>query len=207
MKAECPKEKAARNLQKVPCRNKRLDMSDKTKKEINHHGFQWDPGALRLPRMVEADPRGQELLNRLTALARPLWSGGKIMVPEVPFTQELAKILRNANRGGQLVRSLEEAESKLAAEARGLGLADQKSGASRGERVSRLLVLADNGAERFYRQVEKLLRQNGPRVFALRLEVDAETLGQELFQPDDRVLLLMLDHKEAVSAMLLALAE
>jgi hypothetical protein len=106
-----------------------------------------------------------------------------------------------------LVRSLEDAERKLAAEGRGLGLVDQKSGVSRGERVSRLLVLADNGADRFYRQVEKLLRQHGPRVLALRLNVKAETLGQMLFGPGHRVLLLLLDHKKAVSAMLLALAE
>ena len=105
------------------------------------------------------------------------------------------------------MRSLEGAERKLAAEGRGLDLVDQKSGVSRGERVSRLLVLADNGAERFYRQVEKLLRQHGPRVLALRLDVKAETLGQMLFDPAHRVLLLLLDHKEAVSAMLLALAE
>jgi hypothetical protein len=68
-----------------------------------------------------------------------------------------------------------------------------------------LLVLADDGTERFYRQVEKLLRQQGPRVLALRLEVKAETLGQMLFGPGRRAVLLLLDHKEAVSAVLLAL--
>jgi hypothetical protein len=182
-------------------------MNEKSKNVTDSQGFQWDPRSLQLPKLVEADPRGKDLLDRLTALARPLWPGGKIMVPAVSFKPSAAEALRFANSAGRVVRSLEGAESKLAAESRGLGLADQKSGASRGERVSRLLVLADDGAERFYRKVEKLLRQHGPRVLALRLDVNAETLGQTIFVPGHRVLLLLLDHKDAVSAMLLALAE
>ncbi len=182
-------------------------MNEKSKNGVNNQVFHWDLRALRLPKLVEADPRGQELLRCLTTHTRPLWSEGKISVPTVAFNPALAVALRIAHSAGQLVRSLEGAERKLAAEGRGLSLVDQKSGISRGERVSRLLVLADNGAERFYRQVEKLLHQHGPRVLALRLDVKAETLGQMLFGPGHRVLLLLLVHKEAVSAMLLALAE
>lgn len=103
------------------------------------------------------------------------------------------------------MRSLEGAERRLAAEGRGLSLVDQQSGVLRGARVSRLLVLADDGTERFYRRVEKLLRQQGPRVLPLRLDLNAETLGQMLFGPGRRALLLLVDHKEAVSAVLLAL--
>jgi hypothetical protein len=182
-------------------------MNKKSKNETGKHGFQWDLRTLQLPKLAEADPRGKDLLSSLAAHARPLWPGGKIMAPVVSFKPALAEVLRAANSSGRLVRSLEGAESKLAAESRGLGLVDQKSGAQRGERVSRLLVLADDGAERFYRQLEKLLRQHGPRVLALRLDVSAETLGQTVFNQGDRVLLLMLDHKEAVSNMLLALIE
>jgi hypothetical protein len=182
-------------------------MNQKSKIETGKQGFQWDLKALQLPKLVEADPKGKNLMSSLTAHARPLWPGGKIMAPAVSFKPALAEALRTANSSGRLVRSLEGAKSKLAAESRGLGLVDQKSGARRVERVSRLLVLANDGAERFYRQVEKLLRQNGPRLLALCLDVDAEMLGQTIFNPGDRVLLLMLDHKEAVSNMLLALAE
>jgi len=182
-------------------------MNEKSKNGVNKQVFHWDLRDLRLPKLVEADPRGQELLRGLTAHTRPLWPGGKIRVPMIAFNPALVEVLRIAHRAGQLVRSLEGAERKLAAEGRGLNLVDQKSGVSRGERVSRLMVLADNGADRFYRQVEKLLRQHGPRLLALRLNVKAETLGQMLFGSGHRVLLLLLDHKKAVSAMLLALAE
>ena len=182
-------------------------MNAKHKNGVNKQGFDWDLRALRLPKIVEADAREPELLRSLTANARLLWPGGKIRVPMIAFNPALAEVLRIADRAGQLVRSLEGAERKLAAESRGLNLVDKKSGVIRGERVSRLLVLADNGTERFYRQVEKLLRQHGPRLLALRLDLNGESLGQMVFNPGQRVLLLLLDHKEAVSAMLLALAE
>jgi len=182
-------------------------MNEKPKNGENKQIFHWDLRALRLPKLVEADPRGQELLRILTAHARPLWPEGKIQVPMVAFSPALAEALRTARRAGQLVRSLEGAERRLVAEDRGLDLVDQRSGVLRGARVSRLLVLADDGTERFYRQVEKLLRQQGRRVLALRLDVKAGTLGHMLFGPGRRAVLLLLDHKEAVSAMLLALVE
>ena len=180
-------------------------MNEKSTNRVKKQVFHWDLRTLRLPKLVEADPRAQELLRILPAHARLLWPEGKIHVPMVAFSPALAEALQSAHRAGQLVRSLEGAESRLAAEDRGLSLVDQQTGVLRAARLSRLLVLADDGAERFYRQVEKLLRQQGPRVLALRLDVKAETLGQMLFGPGRRALLLLLDHKEAVSAVLLAL--
>ena len=53
-------------------------MKEKPKNGVNKQVFQ---GNLRLPKLVEADPRAQELIRSLTAHARPLWPGGKIMVP------------------------------------------------------------------------------------------------------------------------------
>jgi hypothetical protein len=182
-------------------------MNEKSKNETGKLFLEWDLRALKLPKQVEADPRGQNLLNVLAVNARPLWPGGKIMAPVAIFKPALAEVLRSANTSGMLMRGLEDTESKLAAENRGLNLVDRKSGVLRGERVSRLLVLADDGAERFYRQVEKLLRLHGPRLLALRLDVNAETLGQKIFDKESRVLLLLLDHKDAVSDFLLALAE
>ncbi|MFH1082848.1 MAG: hypothetical protein ABIE47_04225 [Pseudomonadota bacterium] len=163
--------------------------------------------ALRLPRLVEADPRGQELSRTLTTRTRPLWQGSETEVPACTLSPELVEVLRNAHRAGQVVRGLESAARRLANEDRGLGLADRHSGVPRGVRVSRLLVMADDGAERFYRQVETLLRRHVPRLLALRLDVDAEAFGALIFGPGRLARLLMLDHKEAVGAFLLALAE
>lgn len=163
--------------------------------------------ALRLPRLVESDPRGQQLLHILTTQTRTLWQGSELKVPVATLSPELAAALRNVLSAGQVVRSLEEAERTLDAEERGLHLVDRRSDIPRGVRISRLLLLADDGAERFYRQVERLLRRHGHRVLAVRLEVDADTLGESIFGPKHLVRLLMLDHKKAVCEVLLSMID
>ena len=85
-------------------------------------------------------------------------------------------------------------------------MADAASGAPRGVRVSRLLLVTNDGADRFYRGVEALLRKHGARVLALRLELSAEALGALVLGPGERARLLLLEHKDAVTAALLALA-
>jgi hypothetical protein len=127
-------------------------------------------------------------------------------VPTVRLDPDLARALRSVRHAGRAVRGLEKAEHLLAREEQGLLLADQQGGEQRGVRVSRLLILSDDGAERFYRRVESLLRRHGPRVLALRLYADAAALGGMLFGPGRIARILMIGHKEAVSSVLLALA-
>jgi hypothetical protein len=161
---------------------------------------------LRLPKSVESDPRGPQLLSNLTAHTLPLQPGSEIGIPVAGMTPELADALRSARSAGQVVRSLENAERKLAAEERGLQMADRQTGVVRGVRISRLLLIANDGSERFYRQIEALLRRHGPRVLAVRLEIDEQGLGELLFGPGRVARLLMLEHKQAVGSVLLAMA-
>jgi hypothetical protein len=163
--------------------------------------------SLRLPKSVERDPRAPELLRFLLSNSRPLWSGGGILVPVVAPGVELTEVLKRAQREGTLERGLESAERALAAEERGLQVTDERSDSPRGVRVSRLLLLADDGAERFYRHVETLLRRHGPRVMAVRLEAEASVLGELLYGPGRLVRLLLVARKEAVSDILLSIAD
>ena len=119
----------------------------------------------------------------------------------------LENALRSAHRAGHVVRGLETAERTLATQEHGLRLVDQRSGVTRGSRVSRLLLLANDGSDGFYRQVENLLRRHGPRVLAIRLDVGAASLGAPLFGAGRTTRLLMIQHKEAVAAVLLGFAE
>jgi hypothetical protein len=162
---------------------------------------------IRLPRTVEDHPAAARLVSELSARALPLWAGGELAVPRVELAPALAAALESAFSAGRVVRGLEGAREALAAEDRGLRHVDRRTGVERGERVSRLLLLADDGAERFYRHVEGLVRQHRPRVLALRTEADERTLGALLFGPEQRARLVLLAHKETVSAVLVALAE
>ena len=115
--------------------------------------------------------------------------------------------LQSAHRAGRVVRGLDSAKQALAAEERGMRLADESSGVKRGVRVSRLLLITNDGSDGFYRQVENLLNRHGPRVLAIRLDVDATVLGTTLFGTESTARLIMIQHKDAVAAILFSLAE
>lgn len=162
---------------------------------------------IRLPKPLETDPRKEDILRKLAARTRLLWPGGTLEVPSTELNSGLAAVLQKANTAGQIIRGYESAEKKLGKEQQGLAMADQKTGVQRGMRISRLLILSNDGSERFYRGVESLLRRNGPRVFAVHLEADSLRLGELLFGHGRMARLIMIDHKDHVTAVLLALGE
>ena len=104
------------------------------------------------------------------------------------------------------MRGFDQAERVLAAEEKGLAHVDRTHGIARGRRVSRLLVLADDGSDRFYREVEFLLQRHAPRVLALRISLDEHALGGVIFGPGQVARLVLVEHKDAVADVLLALA-
>jgi len=161
----------------------------------------------RLPKQLETDPRGEEILKRLNARAQVLWSGGTLEVPSVELSQGLADVLQKACSAGQIIRGYEGTLKNLEKEQQGLVMADQKTGVQRGVRISRLIILSNDGSERFYRGVESLLRRHGPRVLAVRLETDSFRLGELLYGKGRMARLIMIDHKNHVAAVLLSLGQ
>lgn len=143
----------------------------------------------------------------LASRTAPLWRGAEIEVARVGLSAELSAALRSAHGAGMVARGLESAERILSAEERGLRLLNRRTGVKPDVRVSRLLLLTDDGAERFYRHVERLLFRHAPRVMAVRLDVDAAALGELLFGPGHPVRLLMVEHKNAVCELLLAMVD
>lgn len=161
---------------------------------------------IRLPRKLEGDPAAEGLADELARRALPLWSRGEALAPQGELTPALEAALRTAISEGQIVRGIDAAERRLAMEERGLKQVDERTGVARGQRVSRLFVVADDGDERFYRKAAKLVSLHDPRVLALRLSIDGPGLGQSCFGPRQVERLLLVEHKNAVSAVLLALA-
>lgn len=122
------------------------------------------------------------------------------------LTDSLGAALRAALRRGQLRRGLEAAVEALEMERQGLLAAGRQTERERGERISRLCLVASDGAERFYRQVERCLATHAPRILACLLEADSATLGKVVYGRDTAVKLILADHKDAVSAILRSLA-
>lgn len=163
----------------------------------------WKFEALRLPRALE-EAEASALQTQLLRQCRELWRDG-VRVPTVGWTEALAKTLANARRAGHLVQGLERAQRALELEARGLSMADERKQKERGSRVSRLLLTSNDGAERFYRQVERLLRTQGLRLLAVRVEVDSATLGAVVGADKGLARALLVEHKSSAAAVLRSL--
>ena len=69
-----------------------------------------------------------------------------------------------------------------------------------------MLVVSNDGAERFYRQVERLASTHAPRVLVCVLDATSSDLGALLYGPDAVVKLVLTAHKTAATGLLLALA-
>jgi hypothetical protein len=126
------------------------------------------------------------------------------LVPTASWSDVLARALSRTQREGHLVCGLERAEKALNREVRGLAMADAKSATERGSRVSRLLLVSNDGTERFYRQVERLVSTQGARLLAVVLDADSSLLAGVVPQALGVVRAVLIEHKECVARVLLA---
>ena len=161
---------------------------------------------LRLPRQIEADDRHDAIRAALIARTRRLWSGGTCEVPVLAPTAAVFQSVRDAVRVGQVCRGIDAALRLLTnAEHSRTTLAARGLAAQGNAAISRLLLFANDGTERFYRQIETALGRHAPRLTGCQLDCDGATFGAALYGGDASVKLVMLQHKDAVSALLRAL--
>ncbi len=161
---------------------------------------------LKWPRMIESDPALGRVIDFLDGRMRPIGSGGRLVVPVLPFFDALADALASANRRGQLVRGLEGAARILEREREGLDRAGAGGGSMQGLRISRLLLVTTDASGRFYRALESLVERHGPRVFAAAVDTDAQSLGRVLFERGRLCRLVMVAHKEALADVIMSLS-
>lgn len=162
---------------------------------------------LILPKQVELDPRYQEVKSLLNDNTEKLWPGSSVLIPVPAFSLPVKTALKNVQEKKRMPCGADSIERILGVEARGLSLVDKKTGVARVQRISRLLIVSNDGAERLYRKVESILRRHGSRVMAIRLDADSKQLGEHLYGPEKAVKLLLVENKEDVAAILLALAD
>ena len=167
----------------------------------------WNLDSLRIPKSHDDQPLLPALRTHLRSSCRKLWEGGVVQVPVIRWSEPLAAALASAQRDGHLLQGIEQAERTLDREAHGLSIADARSSTERGSRVSRLLLTSNDGTERFYRQVERLLRTQGPRLLALRLDADSRRLSTVMGDTAGLARALLVEHTTSVARVLLALCE
>ena len=156
----------------------------------------------RFPRQLEAEDTAGNIRQALMARTVKLWPGGDLDVSIITMSDPLKKVLQKARRKGQIRCGFEAIFDKLENERKGIKNVRERKSAPYGDRVSRLLLFSNDGAERFYRHLERLLESHAPRLLGCLLDMDSSALGNLLTGKDRRIKLVMAEHKEVVSEIL-----
>jgi hypothetical protein len=162
---------------------------------------------MRLPRELEADGTAGTIRQVLMVRTVQLWSGSDLSVPMITMGDPLKKVLQRANISGHVRCGLGAISDRLEMERRGIALLREGRGLPTGDRVSRLLLISSDGAQRFYRHIEHLLQLHAPRLLGCMLDMDGNALGSVITGREKQIKVIMAEHKEAVSELLHALLE
>jgi hypothetical protein len=166
-----------------------------------------DLSEMRFPRHLEAEYDPDMIRRVLMNHAARLWPGGNLHVAVIATGDQLKKALQEAMLKGGLRLGLEGASAKLRSEKAGIDNISGRSDASHGTRISRLILLSNDGSERLYRHVEQLLLLHTPRVLGCLLDMDSSAFGKAITTRDKEIKVVMAEHKDVVSGILRAVLD
>jgi hypothetical protein len=157
---------------------------------------------VRFPRQLEAENNAETIRQALMVRTVKLWPGGHLDVSMITMSGPLKQALQKARLKGQIRCGFEAIFDKLENERKGIANVRERQGAPYGDRVSRLLLFSNDGAERLYRHIENLLQAHAPRLIGCLLDIDGIALGNVIAGKDRKIKVVMAEHKEVVSDIL-----
>ncbi|MCA2961978.1 MAG: hypothetical protein IOD12_17140 [Silvanigrellales bacterium] len=157
---------------------------------------------LKLPKSWEADPDREKLLALLEGAARTLRADGTLRVPHLPLTDGFKSALAFARRCGKMRGGLENIETLLQREEAGFIKLAARGQDTRPQALTRILVVSDDGSDRFYRHCESLVTRYAPRILCVRLALSSPALGETFFGKETVVKALLVEQKEYVQRVL-----
>jgi hypothetical protein len=161
----------------------------------------------KLPKSLLAHPKRVALEALLAERSAPLRAEGTQNAARVPFDDGFRQALKVALGTTRVMQGLELMAELLAKEQKGLKLVQEKTGQAPPARASRLLILASDGSDRFYREAERLLARHGDRLLAMVVEATGEELGAAYSSKDKAVKALMINDRDAMALFLGAYAD
>jgi hypothetical protein len=161
---------------------------------------EWAALAAAWPRALIESGAAERITDDWLSRTRQAARDGQPAWPRYVLDRPLAEVLFEVRRARRVVRGLEAAGEKLDREQ--AALSRTPAAQSRGRRVSRLLLLGADGSPRFYRQAEKLAERHLDRLAVVVVEADEDALGAALYGEGKRVRAVLIDHKDAVIALL-----
>ena len=153
-----------------------------------------------LPKQLEKEHLEAEVMSALEKDSIELYIGSQTRIPLLTFNPELRTNIFYAKSLNELVIGYESIEKALANELHGL----QKVGGE-SDRISRLLIVTNEGSPRFYRNLEPLQKKHGPRLLICRLDIASMMMGSILGLKDRAVKAVLLNKKKSVVKVLKSL--
>jgi hypothetical protein len=161
---------------------------------------------IRLPKDIVADPRHDAIVRLLTDRVRPLRDSSQNAVPTLEMNDALAKELGRMLVFDQATQGLEAIVELLAKEQKGLDALNRKSpDQPQRERISRLLLVASDGSERFFHDCDSLMTKYASRMICCRIKLTGDELGARVLPKPRLVRAILIHDKKAVSRVLLGL--
>jgi hypothetical protein len=155
---------------------------------------------MKLPKQLEKENVELEVRRVLEKESIEICSDSTINIPVLKFNPVLRKHIFTAKSLGELIIGSRAVEKVLEGEMHGLQKVNNQS-----DRVSRLLIVTNDGSPRFYRQLEFLHKKHGGRVMICRLDVDSFFMGNILGLQDRQVKAVLLNRKQSVINVLKSL--
>lgn len=155
---------------------------------------------MKLPKQLEKEGVASDVRAALEAERIELYSASKIYIPVLKLTPKLRTNIFHAKSLGELVIGYAAIAKALKNELRGLKKIDSLS-----DRISRLLLVTNDGSTRFYREFAFLQKRQGARVLICRLDVDSVLMADILGLKDQVVKAVLLNKKKSVINVLKSL--
>jgi hypothetical protein len=155
---------------------------------------------MQLPKQLKKDGVEADVRAALEKRRIEICSGSDLTIPVLTLTQELRQQLFYATALGELTIGADAIKKELQNERRGLANVNGLS-----ERISRLLIVSNDGSPRFYRELEFLHKQEGGRVLICLLDSDAASMGSILGLKGKQVKAILLNRKTSVANVLKSL--
>lgn len=153
-----------------------------------------------LPKELAKENLEAEILALLEKERFEIDPDSKAHIPVLQLTEALRKNIFYAKCLGELVVGYEAIEKALAGERKGLQNVDNQS-----ERISRLLLVTNDGSPRFYRELIFLRNKQGGRVLICRLEMDSALMADVLGLKETTVKAVLINRKNSVVNVLKSL--
>jgi len=154
---------------------------------------------MKLPKQLDKDGVEVDVRAALEKDQFEICSDPHISISSFELNPELRKNIFYAKALGELVIGYETIEKSLASEKKGLLNVDNQS-----ERVSRMLIVTNDGSERFYRELKYLQHKQGGRVLICRLNVDSILMGGILGLKERLIKAVLINRKTSVVNVLKA---